>query len=142
MSSADLAEKVSKSVFQIVCYSNELPKAVASAPPPPPPAVEQQTPSPTYRDTSSSRLNSLAAEYVKLLISSNSDGRTALSVANDAYANYVDYFGKPQHTAKFWLTRSDTTTVGRYGLAKFETTPLKCSARIINAPLPVSMTGL
>ncbi|TNV12655.1 trypsin-like peptidase domain-containing protein [Brucella pecoris] len=94
LSSADLAEKVSKSVFQIVCYSNELPKAVASAPPPPPPAVEQQTPSPTYRDTSSSRLNSLAAEYVKLLISSNSDGRTALSVANDAYANYVDYFGK------------------------------------------------
>lgn len=94
LSSADLAEKVSKSVFQIVCYSNELPKAVASAPPPPPPPVEQQTPSPTYRDTSSSRLNSLAADYVKLLISSNSDGRTALSVANDAYANYVDYFGK------------------------------------------------
>jgi len=94
LSSADLAEKVSKSVFQIVCYSNELPKAVASAPPPSPPPVEQQTPSPTYRDTSSSRLNSLAADYVKLLISSNSDGRTALSVANDAYANYVDYFGK------------------------------------------------
>lgn len=94
LSSADLAEKVSKSVFQIICYSNELPKAVAAAPQTPAPPVETAAPPPVDQDTGSSRLNGLAADYVKLLISSNSDGRTALSVANDAYANYVDYFGK------------------------------------------------
>lgn len=94
LSSADLAEKVSKSVFQIICYSNELPKAIAAAPQTPAPPVETAAQSPTYPDISASRFSSVATDYVNLLIRSNSDGRTALSVADDAYADYVDYFGK------------------------------------------------
>lgn len=92
LSSADLAEKVSKSVFQIMCYSNEAPKIAETTPAPAP--AETPIPAPLYKDTRSVSLNSVAANYVKLLISSNSDSRTALRMTGEAYAEYVEYFGK------------------------------------------------
>lgn len=94
LSSADLAEKVSKSVFQIMCFSDKEPQTAVSAPNSPPPSAGNPMPAPVVRDTSTPSLNSVAADFVKLLINSNDDASTALRVADEAYADYVDFFGK------------------------------------------------
>ena len=94
LSSVDLAEKVSKSVFQIVCYA-DTPAKIAAAP------IENTEqhirklpPPPNVQATEDQDTNDRVADFVKLMINSNNDATTALRVADKLYADYVDFFGK------------------------------------------------
>lgn len=91
LSSADLAEKVSKSVFQILCYSDK--SAVASAEKEPPATSNYAPPAPTV--TSHRDLQNSATELVRLILQSNDDPQIALQMADRIYADFVDFFGKP-----------------------------------------------
>lgn len=94
LSSVDLAEKVSKSVFQIVCYADTPAKTVEVPSTETNQYVKRQPPPPIVQDNDDEELNSTVADFVKLMINSNNDAVTALRVADKLYADYVDFFGK------------------------------------------------
>lgn len=94
LSSVDLAEKVSKSVFQIICYADKPVKIAAVPTENTDQHIRKLPPPPIVQDTDDQDLNNTVADFVKLMINSNNDAATALRVADKLYADYVDFFGK------------------------------------------------
>lgn len=94
LSSADLADKVSKSVFQIVCYPDEGTKIVTAPSVEKPETAKKTYPTPTDQETADQSFNNAAGDLVKLIISSNDDALTALRIADRLYADYVNFFDR------------------------------------------------
>lgn len=94
LSSADLADKISKSVFQILCFSDEKTKTVAASSAETNIPVEKTYPSPGIKDTDNQYLHNAAGDFVKLMINNSDDSLTALRIADRLYADYVEFFGK------------------------------------------------
>ena len=81
----DLAEKVSKSVFQILCYQDRAPAAAVSAAPPASP------PSQAYVQSPETKAASFVGRYHQAWSSDNS---TALGFMQSAYGDNVSFYGK------------------------------------------------
>jgi hypothetical protein len=93
LSSADLAEKVSKSVFQIACYADS-PVKTSEAP-----SFETrrqvEAPAPVAPKHNTDTMDETIVELVTLMINSNNNATTALRIADKLYSSHVDFFGKP-----------------------------------------------
>src|SRR5690606_10989254 len=98
LGSADLASKVSPSVFQLMCFNDvtarkdgveQISRSEPSAAAPESPS---SLPSP---DRNNGSMTNVATDFVRLVVNSSmNDTVTALSVADNAYGSVVDFYGK------------------------------------------------
>ncbi|WP_192799193.1 S1C family serine protease [Brucella tritici] len=98
LGSADLASKVSPSVFQLMCFNDvtarkdgveQISRSEPSAAAPESPS---SLPSP---DRNNGSMANVATDFVRLVVNSSmNDTVTALTVADKAYGSVVDFYGK------------------------------------------------